>query len=157
VAVTLNPSRRHAEMGFATVLIAVATWAYLEANDYPAQSAGYPKVLAVLLGLGAIILAARTWFAASAEDPRRLFDHPGRFVLGFGLIFLYIVGIDQFGYIIPSLVLGIGLPALLGYRNWKLSVPVTVGTLIFIYIVFKLMLERPLPPDLLDGVLGAIL
>ncbi|GGE32427.1 hypothetical protein GCM10007276_07130 [Agaricicola taiwanensis] len=157
MAVNLNPSRRHAEVGFAALLLGAAVWAYVEAGNYAGQSGGYPRVLAILLGLSAIILAARTLMGASAPDDARLFDHPGRFVVGLGMIFLYVVAIDVVGYILPSLIFGIGVPMLLGYRHLQLLLPVVIGILVFIYLVFKVMLERPLPPDVLDGVLRAIL
>lgn len=156
MAVSTNPSRRHAEVGFAAVLIAVAGWAYVTGLSYPDQSGAYPRVLAVLLGIGAIIMVARTLLRAPEVDEPRLLDHPGRFVLGFGMIFLYIVAIDLIGYIVPSIAFAVTVPVLLGYRNWKLMLPVVFGTIVFIYLVFVVMLERPLPPDILDPLLGVL-
>lgn|GEM_PF-4781596 len=44
---------------------------------------------------------------------------------------------------------GVGLPMLLGYRKLPLLVPVVLGVIAFIYVVFGVLLERPFPPDLI--------
>lgn len=44
---------------------------------------------------------------------------------------------------------GIGLPMLLGYRKLTLLVPVVLGVIAFIYVVFGVLLEKPFPPDLI--------
>jgi putative tricarboxylic transport membrane protein len=50
----------------------------------------------------------------------------------------------------------IGLPFVLGYREWHLLVPVVLGTLAVILLIFRVILERPLPPDLLNFLLEAL-
>lgn len=157
MALSSNPSRKQAEIGFALVLLVAAVWAWVEAGNYPGPSATYPRALAVMLGIGALAVILRAGLAFPAGDTRRLLDHPGRFVLGFGVILAYIVAIGSIGYILPSFVLGVGLPVLLGYRNLRLVLPVVTGTLLFIFVVFKVLLERPLPPDVLDPLLEVML
>ena len=143
----MNPSRKQAEIGFAAALIGAAAWVYVEAGNFPDQSAGYPRVLAVMLGVCALIIIVRSMVWPVVGD--RLMQHPLRCFGGFVAVFLYIVGIDLFGYILPSIVFSISVPVLLGYRHWKVTIPVVLGMVTFIFVVFKIILERPLPPDVL--------
>jgi predicted neutral ceramidase superfamily lipid hydrolase len=157
VALSFNPTRKQAEIGFATALIAVAAWGFVEAGAYPMQSAGYPRVLCVVLAVTSALVILRAVFQPRNETGQKLLDHPGRFLLGFATLLIYVVAIDFFGYVLPSLLVGIGLPVLLGYRNLRLVVPVVVSTIVVILLVFAGILERPLPPDILDFLLEAVL
>lgn len=154
VALSLNPSRHQAEIGFAALLFAAAGWGWAEAGSYAGPAGSYPRVLCVLLMICTALVIVRSLVRTAPEG--RLFDHAPRFAFGFAAIAGYIVAIDFAGYILPSLVFGIGLPLALGYRNLRLLVPVVVAVIAFIYLVFGVMLERPLPPDLLDPVLGML-
>lgn len=152
----LSPSdRRPAEIGFAALLVAAAGAAYAAAGSYPGAAGLWPRVLSVALAALSVgvILRALARGPAAAEAPG-LFDHPGRALLGFATLGAYVLGIDWLGYTLASLVFGIGLPLLLGYRDWRLLLPVVIGTLAFILLVFRFLLERPLPPDLLLGLFG---
>lgn len=148
MALNINPSRKQAEIGFAAILLGVAVYVFAEAGSFPSQSAGYPRVLAVMLGICSTIVIIRTLL--QSPQGQRLMDHPRRCLGAFVLIFFYILGIDWLGYILPSIVFSISIPVLLGYRQWKVILPVVFGMVVFILIVFKVLLERPLPPDILD-------
>lgn len=153
----MNPSSRQADLGFAVLLIGAAIGAFAKAGGYPGASGAYPKVLAVLLAIGGALVALRSLRqGARADDGTRLFLHPGRFVLGVAALVAYVIGIDLLGYLLPSLILGVTVPLLLGYRNLPLILSVTLGTIVFIVIVFFILLARPLPPDVLDPLLEVL-
>jgi hypothetical protein len=156
MALNVNPSGKQADIGFAAILIAVAIWGFVEAGSYLGTSGGYPQVLAVLLAVGSALVILRRVLTPEKEGEPRLFIHAGRFFLGLAVIVAYVVAIDLVGYLLPSLAVGIAVPLLLGYRNLALTVAVTVGTVIFIVIVFHLLLGRPLPPDILIRMLEAV-
>jgi hypothetical protein len=156
MALNANPSGKQADIGFATVLIAVAVWAAAEAGNYPGSSGVYPQVLAVLLAIGAALVILRRLMTAEKEGQSRLFLHTGRFVLGLATLVAYVVAVGLVGYLLPSLAVGIVVPLLLGYRNLQLTLAVTLGTILFIVIVFHMILGRPLPPDILSPLLGAL-
>ena len=157
MALNLNPSSRQADLGFAVLLIAAAIGAFAKAGGYPGASGTYPKVLAVLLAIGAALVALRSLRQLARPDDRaRLFLHPGRFVLGVAALVAYVIGIDLLGYLLPSLILGVSVPLLLGYRNLPLILGVTLGTIVFIVIVFFILLARPLPPDVLNPLLEVL-
>jgi hypothetical protein len=157
VALSFNPTYRQAEIGFAAALACAAAWTFMEAGNYPSQSAGYPRFLSVVLGCVSLLVILRALLARSTAPEKRFLDHGGRFLLGFAALFIYVVAVDLLGYVVPSLVFGMGLPMLLGYTNLRLIVPVVVGTILMILIVFAHILERPLPPDVLDPFLEVVL
>ncbi len=149
-------TRRQGELGFAAVLVAVAGLAVHRAADYPGAAGTYPKVLAVLLGIGGILVILRTLAGTRADDKAPFFEHGLRALLGFGALALYLIGIGLLGFLIPSLILGIAVPLLLGLRNLRLPILTTIGTVIFILVVFVVLLQRPLPPDVLDPLLRVL-
>lgn len=157
MALSFNPTRKQAEIGFAAAFIAVAAWAFVEAGAYPTQSAGYPRVLCIMLAGTSFLVILRAALAPPDDNSRRLLDHPGRFLLGSATLLTYVVAVDLLGYVVPSLVVGVGLPVLLGYTNLRLVIPVVVCTISVILLVFAGLLERPLPPDILDFLLEAVL
>jgi hypothetical protein len=147
----MNPTRKTAEIAFAAVLVAAAGWICFEAQAFPQQSGYYPQALGAMLAVSGLIMLIRT--AMSHSDGSRLMYHPGRCFTGFLIVFLYLFAVSYLGYIIPSIILSISVPALLGYRNWRILLPVALGTVFSIYIIFGVLLERPMPPDILLGLL----
>jgi putative tricarboxylic transport membrane protein len=146
-------SRRHAELGFAAALVAAAGFFFHEAGDYPELSGTYPQVLSILLGIGGLLMIARTLVWRRPDDDEPIFDNPGRVYFGSLVLVAYIAAVSQVGYLIPSLVIGVALPAALGYRHLRRSALITLATLGFIVMVFVVGLQRPIPPDLLDPLL----
>lgn len=149
-------SRRHAELGFAAALVAVAGFLFHQAADYPGVTGSYPRTLSVLLGIGGALMVVRTLLQRRTEDDEPLFERPGRIYLGAGVLLLYIVAVSWIGYLIPSLILGVALPYILGYRNLRHSALIVTATLAFIVMVFVVALQRPIPRDLLDPLLAVL-
>lgn len=156
MALELNPSGRQTDIGFAAVLVGAAAWAFAEAGNYPGFSGTFPRVLASLLAVAALAVLVRSLRAAEVEGGPRLFIHTGRFMMGAALLVLYIACVDLFGYVLPSLAIGVAVPLLLGFRDLKLTLVVTTGTVLMIIVVFVVLLGRPLPPDLFDPILDML-
>ncbi|MDQ1849712.1 tripartite tricarboxylate transporter TctB family protein [Gemmobacter fulvus] len=153
MALSSSPSRRQGELGFATVLLAVAGLCFIKAAAYPGASGTYPKVLSILLGIGAVLAILRALRQTDAENHAPLVTNPGRCLLGFAALAIYVGAIDLLGYILPSFALVVLLPLLLGYRDLRMTLLSAAGGLSFILLVFAVILERPLPADLFDPVL----
>jgi amino acid transporter len=153
VALKLSFSKRDGEFGFAAALVAVAGALYVQALGYPDFSGRYPQVLSILLGIGAAALLLRSFLRGVRDAEQPFFTDAGRFVIGFGVLALYVAAIAAVGYFVPSLVLGVLLPLALGHRNVRLGLLATVSTLVFIVLVFVVLLGRPVPRDILDPVL----
>lgn len=156
MALSASLTHRRADVVFATVLILAAGTLYREAGHFSNTGAAFPRVLTVLLALCALVVIVREIkFPAGAERP--LFAQPVRVVMGFLLMFAYITAMDAIGYVLASVIFGLGIPWLFGYRHWRLSLPVVLGTLCFILVVFRLLLERPLPSGAIAALLEPLL
>lgn len=156
MAVNSSPTRKQGEIGFAAALLAVAGAAFVKAADYPGASGTYPRVIAVCLGIGAVLVLVRAALQSRPADREPFFTHLGRFALGFAVLGCYILAIDTIGYVIPSLLLGILLPLALRFRDLRMAVLASFATMIFILVVFVVILKRPLPVDVLDPLLGVL-
>ncbi|MGB6243052.1 MAG: tripartite tricarboxylate transporter TctB family protein [Castellaniella sp.] len=156
MALNTNPSGKQADLGFAAILLVVAVWVIARTSDYPGASGTYPRVLAILLAIGAALVIVRRLRTAEQADEPRLFLHAGRFALGLAAIIAYVAAISLVGYLLPSLAIGVVLPWCLGYRKISLSLSVTLGTIVFIVLVFYTILGRPMPPDLLNPILEMV-
>lgn len=153
MALGASPTRRQGDIAFAAILLATAVVSFIEASGYPGGSGVYPRVLALMLAVGAALVILRCLRRQASEPEERFFVHGGRFLLAIASLVIYVGAVDILGYLIPSLAVTVGLPLFLGYRNLKLSVPLAVGTVTLIVLVFFVALERPLPPDVFDPIL----
>lgn len=149
-------SRRHAELGFAAALVVAAGFLFHKAADYPGVSGSYPQTLSILLGVGGVLVIMRTLLRRDIEGDQPLFDHPGRVYLGAAVLLLYITAVSYIGYLVPSFVFGVALPYALGYYNLRQTTLIVTMTLVFIVLVFVVLLQRPIPRDLLDPLLAVL-
>ena len=156
VEVKHNVTRRNAEVIFSVALMLASIVVYVEAGRYPDESAGYPKFLAVLLGVFSLLGLCFQLLSQSNRDNVELFFlNPLRAAIGFLSLCVYVVLLEYFGYIIPSLLFCTIVPVLIGYRNFRVIIPLAVISIVLIIIVFHIVLERPLPPDVLDSLIKA--
>lgn len=146
-------TRRTAELGLAATLIVAAGFLYVQAERFPGFTGAYPRTLCILLALTSGLMFVRTLLRRTENDSKPLFENAGRVAIGVAVLVVYIGAVSTLGYILPSLVLGIALPFMLGYRNFRLTALVTLGTLAFIIVVFVVLLGRPVPRDVLDPLL----
>src|SRR5690606_10950957 len=102
VAVTAGPSRRTVEFVFAAALIAIAGAVFVLSADCPAESAAFPRVLAVLLALCAVLVAARQLRHRDEAGAQPFFLHLPRFLIPLVALVAYVVAIDVTGYLLPS-------------------------------------------------------
>ena len=76
----------------------------------------------------------------------------------FGLIIfaglLYLLGFAWIGFFTSTLIVVPVLAAALGYRNWKVLIVTTLGFVIVLYGVFRLLLSVPLPPEVILALMG---
>jgi hypothetical protein len=145
-------SRSHAEIAFAAVLIAGAIGTIVTASSYPGDSATYPVVIGVGMASLAswILLRELLRRRQSRATPGSFAEHGPRLAIGLAALVFYVFAVSQIGFILPSIALGILLPASVGFRRWGLSLGVAVVSVTAILLIFVLALERPIPPDILS-------
>ena len=155
---SLPGSRSLVEIAFACILIAGAIGVIATAWRYPGESATYPVVIgAALAGLGCWILLREVLRRRQGHaTPGHFAEHGPRLAIGLAALVLYFLAVSQIGFILPSVALGVLLPASVGFRRWGLSLVVAVVSVVAILLIFVLALERPIPPDILSP-LGRLL
>lgn len=145
-------SRSLAEIVFALVLIALAASVVLTASDYPGESAIFPIVIGAGIGALASWIGLREILRRRRGRPTAgsFAEHAPRLAVGLAALVLYTIAVSQIGFILPSIALGVLLPAAAGFRRWGLSFVVAIVSVVSILLIFVLALERPIPPDLLS-------
>lgn len=145
-------SRSLAEITFAILLIAGAAAVIITASGYPGESATYPVVIgAALAGLGCWVLVREVLRRRQGHaTPGSFAEHAPRLAIGLAALVLYVLAVSLVGFILPSVALGVLLPASVGFRRWGLSFGVAVISVVSILLIFVLALERPIPPDILS-------
>ncbi|MGI8465735.1 tripartite tricarboxylate transporter TctB family protein [Pectobacterium punjabense] len=159
MALTLNPTRHHTELVFAALWVVIASGMFIEAGKYSSASAAFPRALAVLLAVSGLALIIKACWQRPKEEgaTSRLLHAPLRVIMGFVMVTAYILLTNHVGYIAASLLFGITLPLLAGYRQWWRILATVVGTLLFIIVVFRILLARQLPDGMFEVWLENIL
>lgn len=134
--------------------LAVVLWVAAAGLPNPAAQvygpAFFPKVIAIAMGLSAVVLIATSLGQARTvasvafddwiRDPVRVF----RFLLVPAMVIFYVYTVDEIGFLLSaSAVLAILLLAL-GVRPLP-TLAVTAGMVALIYAIFDLLLRVPLP------------
>ena len=132
-------------------LSAAILWNVRTFPQIPGQSIGpaaFPGLLAVLLAACAVALIVRGVRAGETKlvlgEWLRSRHHAGNFALTVAALLFYIVAADKLGFIVSALLILLALFWKLGVRT-RVSVPVAVGTVFFIHVVFYKLLRVSLP------------
>jgi putative tricarboxylic transport membrane protein len=117
----------------------------------PGQSIGpsaFPGLLAVALAGCAIALIVRGLRAGHERlvfgDWMRSPPHVGNFLLTVAVLLFYIFAADTLGFLITAALILMAMFLKLGVRT-KVALPVAIGTVFFIHIVFYKLLRVTLP------------
>lgn len=131
-------------------LLCVAAWSHIP--SMPAEAALFPELI---LGLAAILTLAwggSTFFPRSAGGGQKLqevappFTENPRNLLLFVLCLVAYVGlIDILGYFTSTILFMAGSTLCLGFRRPAAISAAIVGFVGFVYIIFVVIFQRPLP------------
>jgi len=130
---------------FAAVGAASIYWSF----DYTGASGLYPRVLGaviVLLGLLMVLRSMRRAVIKPVND-RPLVDSPRNFFIAITFGFFFLLLVTLIGFYTSSLLVLLTLPIALGFRR---AVPLVLSAtlfIVFLYVLFSLVLERPLPRE----------
>ena len=117
----------------------------------PGQNIGpaaFPGLLAVAMAGCAIALMVRGLRAGHARmvfgDWIRSRHHVGNFLLTVAVLLFYIVAADKLGFLVTAALILLALFLKLGVRA-GVALPVAIGTVFFIHVVFYKLLRVTLP------------
>lgn len=135
----------------AAAIFAAAMFFINLSRSFPPDSRIFPYGVLGLMAVLASVIFIRSFFrpkskqTATAAKP--FFENRLNFWAAFGAIFGYIVLLPILGYFTSSALFFISLTLILGYREWKkilLTITLFLG---FVYFVFIVLFERPIPPE----------
>lgn len=122
-----------------------AAW---KATDYTGASGTYPMVLGLILALlgGAVTVKA---VRSGRNEARALIDAPAQMVIAAVIATIYVALVVPLGFYTASFLLMLALPLALGFRQAVYALVVALVFMALIYLVFSVLLEKPLPREAL--------
>lgn len=144
---------RNVELLVGAAFLLICALAWLSARSLPADARMFPALLLALLALSSVVMMIRAVTGASERvQGDEIKDwtftaHLPRFLGGFAIFIVYLVVIPYLGFFTTSAVFVVAMSVFTGYRNWPVVLLGTIGFCIFVYLVFVLLFERPLPKE----------
>lgn len=88
------------------------------------------------------------------DKARQLVAAPSKFITTAVIAAVYVAAVIPFGFYTASLLLMLVLPVALGFRQWIYAVIVAVIFIAVVFLVFSVLLEKPLPREAIPPLLG---
>jgi hypothetical protein len=123
------------------------------ATSYSGAGGTYPMVLGVILALlgGAVAIKA---LRAGSTARRTLIDAPIKMITAVTIAVVYVALVVPLGFYTSSFMLMLFLPIALGFRQGIYALVVALVFMIIVYLVFSVLLEKPLPREALGPLFG---
>jgi hypothetical protein len=109
-------------------------------------------VLGLILTLLGSTVAARAVRSGSREA-RAIIEAPVPMVTAAVIAVLYVAAVVTFGFYTASFLLMLTMPLALGFRQVRPALIVAVTFMTIVYLVFSVLLEKPLPREALQSLL----
>lgn len=113
----------------------------------------YPMVLGIILTLLGGTVSLRAVRAGSTAN-RTLIDAPTKMFTAVVIAVIYVALVVPLGFYSSSFLLMLALPIALGFRQAIYALIVALVFMIVVYLVFSVLLEKPLPREALEPLLG---
>lgn len=141
------------DIGVGVVSFLIGLAAMLFSIGMPGRASMFPRVVAVLfMIIGLCLMAVSILRISHKEESKKeelTFDlFRGPLVVLFMLL-VYVVAMPKVGFYVTTLAMLIVYMRVLGIRSWKTILIVTVIVMLFIFGLFTLGLNIPLPTGIL--------
>lgn len=123
------------------------------ATSYKGAGGTYPMVLGIILALLGATVALRAVRTASSAE-RILIDAPSKMITAVTIAVIYVALVVLLGFYTSSFLLMLALPFALGFRQWVYALIVALMFMVIVYLVFSVLLEKPLPREALGPLFG---
>lgn len=140
--------KRRQDMVLGALFALLGLAAAWRAGSYTGATGGYPMVLGLCLATCGTVVFGRGAIA-STDGTRQLFDDPKALLIVAIATTLYIALIVPLGFFTTSALLMLGLPVALGLRRPIFIVVTGALFLGMVWAIFTLLLEKPLPKELI--------
>lgn len=133
------------------ILFVGAALVLAHVQTFPDQAARLPEMVLIFMMAcaGLLTLTAARRLRLERGMPRKsIFLDARRFAISVAAMGLYILGIQYLGFYTSTVLFMPAAAYVLGARG-KVMVPMTTACfLLFVFLVFDLLLQRPLPPEI---------
>jgi putative tricarboxylic transport membrane protein len=123
------------------------------ATSYSGAGGTYPMVLGIILTLLGATVALRAVRARSTVE-RTLVDAPSKMITAVVIAAIYVALVVPLGFYTSSFLLILALPFALGFRQVIYALIVAAIFMVVVFLVFSVLLEKPLPREALAPLLG---
>ncbi len=134
--------------------MALGIFAAWMATSYQGAGGTYPMVLGIILTLLGGAVAAKAIRSAS-DDERELIGAPVKMFTTVAAGVAFVALVVPLGFYTASLLLMVLLPLALGFRQVVYALIVAAVFMSVVYVVFSVLLEKPLPREALQSIFGA--
>jgi hypothetical protein len=152
-ASTISPQKERSltnwkqNLAIACVLLPVDAYFLINSLSYPSDSNTFPLLLSILLGITVIVLGAQALFAARLAGnvpfvKWRHYHSVGRQIV---LIAIFALIAPFIGYLIAGFLLCFATACNGGYPDKKIAFVFSIGVSIFVFAIFRLILQVSLP------------
>lgn len=146
-------SYKAAEILMACFLLVVAGISWVSIRDIPADAKMFPGVVLGAMAVGSLLMIVRSVMGTSQRalgdelDGWSFAINPGRMIGSFLIFTAYISLVSHIGFFTASFLFVIVMGLYSGYRHWPQLIAASVGYCVFVYVIFTLLFDRPLPKE----------
>jgi putative tricarboxylic transport membrane protein len=124
------------------------------ATEYRGASGNYPMALGLiltLLGAAVVIKVIRS----ARNEPRPLIDAPAQMIIATVVAAVYVAAVVPLGFYTASFLVMLAMPLALGFRRIVYALVVAAVFIMLVYLVFSVLLDKPLPREAILSLLTA--
>jgi len=133
-----------------SLIFCVGAWSQL--GSMPSEAAFFPRLIIGTAFLLTLVWCVSAFFktappseADSEAGPQPFLESRKNFSIFVVSLVIYIALIDAIGYFSSTALFMIGTSFALGFRRPLLTGATTIGFIVFVYLIFVVAFQRPLP------------
>ena len=146
---------KHQDIWLGLIFVSVGIFAAWMATSYKGASGMYPMVLGLVLTLLGATVAIRA-LRQRTDQPRTLIDAPAKLVTAALVATIYVGLVMPLGFYTASFLLVLAMPLALGFRRLTYALAVAAVFMSLVYLVFSVLLEKPLPRELILSLISIV-
>ncbi|WP_425101895.1 tripartite tricarboxylate transporter TctB family protein [Tropicibacter sp. S64] len=144
--------QRRQDIALGAVFMTLGLLAAWMAGDWRGASGTYPMVLGLVLAACGLGVAGRA--LRLPDIPRQLVEAPRAFAIALAGAIAYVALVVPLGFYTASALVMLALPVALGFRRAVYALVVAGVFVALVWVVFSVLLEKPLPTEWLLTVGG---
>ena len=143
------------EISLSVVFLIVSFVSWLSISDIPSDAQMFPHFILGGIAICSVLMIIRSITGASQRvlgDELKDWTFSINYKRMFGglLIFVaYLLVVDHIGYFTATALLVVAMASFAGYKNWIALIATAAGFCLFVYLVFVVLFDRPLPHEFL--------